>query len=180
MKAVGRAIWLLHTRWTRCLLTPARMCRSDLHYGAQAAAAQRDAVAVLRRLPEFGVSLLPAQLTSLPDKHQLLQRILFGRHTYAAAAAAAALGGNSASLGSSSSVPPWRRLGDVLELAALLGFDSADEQNEVRSFSQPKMMRTQHTSDLPLQAACVWLCALNSTHSYAPCRCRHECCVPVP
>ena len=96
----------------------------------QAAAAQRDSVAVLRRLPEFGVSLLPAQLTSLPDKHQLLQRILFGRHTYAAAAAAAAAGGSSGGWGGSS-VAPWRRLGDVLELAALLGFGSEVEQNEV-------------------------------------------------
>lgn len=89
-------------------------------------------MAVLRHLPEFGVSLLPAQLTSLPDKQQLLQRILFGRHTYAAAAAAAA-SGSSGGWSSGSSVAPWRRLGDVLELAALLGFDSEDEQNEVGS-----------------------------------------------
>lgn len=89
-------------------------------------------MAVLRRLPEFGVSLLPAQLTSLPDKHLLLQRILFGRHTYAAAAAAAASGGSGGSDGwAGSSVVPWRRLGDVLELAALLGLGSEDEQNEV-------------------------------------------------
>jgi hypothetical protein len=86
-------------------------------------------VTTLRLLPEFGVSLLPAQLTSLPDKHQLLQRILFGRHTSAAAAAAAAAGSNVGWAGSS--VAPWRRLGDVLELAALLGFGSEDEQNEV-------------------------------------------------
>jgi hypothetical protein len=97
----------------------------------QAAAAQRDTVTTLRLLPEFGVSLLPGQLTSLPDKHQLLQRILFGRHTSAAAAAAAA-GSNSGWAGSS--VAPWRRLGDVLELAALLGFGSEDEQNEVGPF----------------------------------------------
>lgn len=98
----------------------------------QAAAAQADSVAVLRRLPEFGVSLLPAQLTSLPDKHLLLQRILFGRHTYAAAAAAAASGSSGGSDGwAGSSVAPWRRLGDVLELAALLGLGSEDEQNEV-------------------------------------------------
>jgi hypothetical protein len=94
----------------------------------QAAAAQRGSVAVLRRLPEFGVSLLPTQLTSLPDKHQLLQRILFGRHTYTAAAAAAASGGWAGS-----SVAPWRRLGDVLELAALLGLGIEDEQHEVRA-----------------------------------------------
>jgi hypothetical protein len=95
----------------------------------QVAAAQRDTVAVLRRLPEFGVCLLPAQLTSLPDKHQLLQRILFGRHIYAAAAAAAASGSSAGRAGSS--VAPWRRLGDVLELAALLGLGSEEEQNEV-------------------------------------------------
>jgi hypothetical protein len=105
------------------------------HAAMQAASAQRDSVAVLRRLPEFGVSLLPAQLTSLPDKHQLLQRILFGRHTYAAAAAAAAGGSSGGQAGSS--VAPWRRLGDVLELAALLGFGSEDEQNEVSACLNP-------------------------------------------
>lgn len=108
----------------------------------QAAAAQADSVAVLRRLPEFGVSLLPAQLTSLPDKHLLLQRILFGRHTYAAAAAAAASGGSDGSAGSS--VAPWRRLGDVLELAALLGLGSEDEQNEVGRWQMTGALDMQH------------------------------------
>lgn len=75
---------------------------------------------------------MPAQLTSLPDKHLLLQRILFGRHTYTAAAAAAASGSSGGWAGSS--VAPWRRLGDVLELAALLGLGSENEQNEVRLF----------------------------------------------
>lgn len=86
---------------------------------------------MLRRLPEFGVCLLPAQLTSLPDKHQLLQRIVFGRHTYAAAAAAASGSSIGSSSSAGSSVAPWRRLGDVLELAALLGFGSDAEQNQV-------------------------------------------------
>jgi hypothetical protein len=113
-----------------CALTPSCLC-CCWPANSQAATAERDSVAVLRRLPEFGVSLLPAQLTSLPDKHQLLQRILFGRHTYAAAAAAAASGSSGGRAGSS--VAPWRRLGDVLELAALLGLGSEDEQNEVRA-----------------------------------------------
>lgn len=123
------------SHFTLVLLAFLLSTASASHAAMQAAAAQRDSVAVLRRLPEFGVSLLPAQLTSLPDKHQLLQRILFGRHTYAAAAAAAAGGSSSSNAGSS--VAPWRRLGDVLELAALLGFGSEDEQNEVTACLNP-------------------------------------------
>lgn len=94
----------------------------------QAAAAQRNTVAVLQRLPEFGVSLLPAQLTALPDKRQLLHSVLLCRTTATAAPGQQQWGGGSSR---GVRVAPWRRLGDVLELAALLGFNTADDQQEV-------------------------------------------------
>jgi hypothetical protein len=103
----------------------------------QAAAKQRNAVAVLRRLPEFGVALLPAQLTALPDKQQLLHSVLLGRtsssrsssrHGTRSSAAAAAVGAGSPGR---VAVAPWRRLGDVLELAELLGMGGQEEQQQV-------------------------------------------------
>lgn len=111
----------MHAAAACCLLLTHHLARAAYALAlshCQAAAEQRASVAVLRRLPEFGVSLLPAQLTQLPDKRVLLHRVLLGRHS-----------GGSA--GGGAAVLPWRRLGDVLELAALLGMDSEAEQQEV-------------------------------------------------
>jgi hypothetical protein len=105
----------------------------------QAAAQQRNAVAVLRRLPEFGVALLPAQLTALPDKQQLLHSVLLGR-TSSISSSSSRRGTRSSAAGEGVgasagrvAVAPWRRLGDVLELAELLGMGGQEEQQQVSS-----------------------------------------------
>jgi hypothetical protein len=105
----------------------------------QAAAQQRNAVAVLRRLPEFGVALLPAQLTALPDKQQLLHSVLLGRtSSINSSSRCGTRSSSSAGAGAAASSParvavaPWRRLGDVLQLAELLGMGGQEEQQQVR------------------------------------------------
>lgn len=103
----------------------------------QAAAQQRNAVAVLRCLPEFGVALLPAQLTSLPDKQQLLHSVLLGRSS--SIGSSSRRGSTAAAAGAGASpgrvaVAPWRRLGDVLELAELLGMGGQEEQQQVSGY----------------------------------------------
>jgi hypothetical protein len=88
---------------------------------------------VLRRLPEFGVALLPAQLTALPDKQQLLHSVLLGRSSSSRRGMRSGAGGDAAGVGSGRvAVAPWRRLGDVLELAELLGMGGQEEQQQVR------------------------------------------------
>jgi hypothetical protein len=110
----------------------------------QAAAQQRNAVAVLRRLPEFGVALLPAQLTALPDKQQLLHSVLLGRSSSSIGSSsssrrgthsAAAVDAAGTSSGGRVAVAPWRRLGDVLELAELLGMGGQEEQQQVSNIA---------------------------------------------
>jgi hypothetical protein len=110
----------------------------------QAAAQQRNAVAVLRRLPEFGVALLPAQLTALPDKQQLLHSVLLGRSS-SINSSSSRRGTRSSSAGDAAgasswgrvAVAPWRRLGDVLELAELLGMGGQEEQQQVSRLLHP-------------------------------------------
>ncbi len=102
----------------------------ELLPGSKVARRELDGIAALRRLPEFGVSMLPAQLRDLPDRRQLLRTVMTGRGGRVSsagdgsAAAAPAAGG-------SSGVAPWRRLSDVLEVAALLGLDGRDTEMEV-------------------------------------------------
>ena len=103
-----------------------------LPYDSAAAYAEMDTIAVLQRLPEFGVVLLPAELQALPDKKVVLQQVLTHR-----AVARPSAGGSSGGAGGAVAVavPPWRRLGDVLELAQLLGMGE-EEGLEVRSVIQ--------------------------------------------
>jgi hypothetical protein len=104
-----------------------------LPYDSAAAYAEFDTIAVLQRLPEFGVVLLPAELQALPDKKVVLQQVL--THRAVARSTTTAAGGSSSKGGAVAvAVPPWRRLGDVLELAQLLGMGE-EEGLEVRWMS---------------------------------------------
>ncbi len=82
----------------------------------QIAQADLEMISALRRLPEFGVSLPPAQLLDLQteDRRGLLHALL------------------TAGRGPSKHADaPWQRLGDVLEMAALLGLGGRETEVEV-------------------------------------------------
>ena len=109
----------------------------ELLPGSAVARRELDAIAALRRLPEFGVTLLPAQLRDTTDRRELLRAIMAGRVGASAASAAGGADDSSAPGSLAGAVPPpsvkpWRRLSDVLEIAELLGLGGRDTELEAR------------------------------------------------
>jgi hypothetical protein len=118
-----------------CLQDARRCLELLLPYNSTAAQYELDMLEVLLRLPEFGVSLLPAELRGLPDKSVVLKRVLTHRVVPSLGDGASDTrqgGGRQRRGGRPRQVLPWQRLGDVLELAAALGMRSEEEQHEVR------------------------------------------------
>lgn len=88
-----------------------------------------NSISVLRRLPEFGVHLLPAELRAMSDRSLVLRRVMESR---------------------GDSVAPYKRLGDVLELARLLGKGGKEQQMQVGAWLVGLYLVVTHILKRPL------------------------------
>lgn len=103
---------------------------------------------------------MPAQLQAM-ERADLLRALMTGRLAGAAAggdagsaAGSAAAGGEGDEKGSgapAAAAAPWRRLSDVLEVAALLGLEGEETEMQVRR-RPPAAASVAHAHSLPVGA----------------------------